>query len=565
VKAVNQLRRSKAYIVILVALAVGACAPLAQVQEVKPRLSAQRTSVPELQRAENAIAEGQKLERIDPHKAIGFYLSGLEATGIAIQKNRRDPLALRDYDFALSRVFSVIRNARLDPWTRSFRVPAPGGGQYVLTKAPTSSSLWKPEHYELIPADELEVRGKFVVPRVTRQGAGAALVAIRTTHAPEMRQRFLPPRIYTAVTAVAHFTGRRCTIEFVNPLANETINVAGRKVTSEADFTAPLAVGLAREQPQKFSVAATMDPDKFADKTGLIQVEPYDPDKIPVLLVHGLQSTPVSWTPMVNAFWADPAVRRNYQVWVFAYPSGYPVPYSAMLLRRQLELLDKLYPNHRPLVLVGHSMGGILVRLMISDSGGDKLWRYFFGKSPAETDLSPESKALLKEALIFKPRRDVARVIFISTPRRGSMLAQNSIGRLASSLIHKPVRFAAMSKEVFGAVTVQRTNPEVMKLNRMPTSIDTLSPNDAFVKAMNELPMGKGVPYDSIMGDRGRGDTPKSSDGVVPYWSSHLEGAASEKIVPSGHGANQNREAIADVVTILKASRPSHSSALTSR
>lgn len=564
-KAAKQLRRSKAYIVILVALALGACAPLAQVREVKPRLSAERGSRPELQRAEHAIAEGQKLERIDPHKAIGLYLGGLEATSIAIQKDPRNSLALRDYDFALSRVFSVIRNARLDPWTRSLRVPAAGGGEYILTKAPTPSSLWRPEHYELIPADELEVRGKFVVPRVTREGAGAALIAIRTTQAPEIRQRFLPPRIYTAVTAVAHFTGRKCEIEFVNPLANETINVAGRTVTSEADFTAPLALGLAREQPQKFSVAATLDPEKFADKTGLIQVEPYDPDKIPVLLVHGLQSTPVSWTPMVNAFWADPAVRRNYQVWVFAYPSGYPVPYSAMLLRRQLELLDKLYPNHRPIVLVGHSMGGILVRLMISDSGGDKLWRYFFGKPPAETDLSPPSKALLKEALIFKPRRDVARVIFISTPHRGSMIAQGPIGRLASSLIHKPFRFAAMSKEVFGAVTVQRTNPEVMKLNRMPTSIDTLSPNDAFVKAMNELPMAKGVPYDSIMGDRGRGDTPKSSDGVVPYWSSHLEGAASEKIVPSGHGANQNRETIADVVTILKVDRPSTRSAVTSR
>ena len=436
-------------------------------------------------------------------------------------------------------------------------MPAPDTGEYVLTQGRNANPLWRPEDFDLIPADELALRGRFVVPRVTRDGAGAALVAVRMPQAPEIRKQFVPQRIYLAVTAVAHFRERKCEIEFLNPLAFETTSVSGRTLPAQADFTAPLALGLARERPEKFSVPAMLDPEKFADKTGLIQVQPYDPNKIPVLLVHGLQSTPVSWTPMVNAFWADPVVRRNYQVWVFAYPSGYPIPYSAALLRRQLELLDKIYPSHRPIVLVGHSMGGILGRLMISDSGGDKLWRYFFGKPPAETNLSPESKALLKEALIFKPRRDVARVIFISTPHRGSMIAQGPIGRFASSLIHKPFRFATMSREIFGAVTVQQADPAVMKLNRMPTSIDTLSPNDAFVKAMNKLTLAKGVPYHSIIGDQGRGDTPRSSDGVVPYWSSHLEGATSEKIVPSGHGANQNPEAIAEVVTILKQHRTS--------
>ena len=91
-----------------------------------------------------------------------------------------------------------------------------------------------------------------------------------------------------------------------------------------------------------------------------------------------------------------------------------------------------------------------------------------------------------------------------------------------------------------------------MKLRRIPDSIDTLSPNDAWVKITSTLPMEKGIPYYSIIGDRGRGDTPNSSDGVVPYWSSHLEGAKSEKIVPSAHGANQTPESIAEVIRILQ-------------
>jgi hypothetical protein len=195
-------------------------------------------------------------------------------------------------------------------------------------------------------------------------------------------------------------------------------------------------------------------------------------------------------------------------------------------------------------------MGGILSRLMITDSGGEKVWRYFFGKLPAQTKLSPESKALVKETLVFKRRRDVARVIFISTPHRGSLIARGPIGRIASSMIHKSVEFETLGPEILQASVVQE-DPTVLKLNRLPNSIDTLSPNDPFVKEIDTLPMAKRIPYHSIIGDRGRGDTPNSSDGVVPYWSSHLDGAESEKIVPSGHGAEHSAQGIAEVLRIL--------------
>ena len=59
-----------------------------------------------------------------------------------------------------------------------------------------------------------------------------------------------------------------------------------------------------------------------------------------------------------------------------------------------------------------------------------------------------------------------------------------------------------------------------------------------------------------ISGDRGKGGNkdktkPYSSDGLVPYWSSHLDGAESELIVPSNHGAHHNAQAIAEVRRIL--------------
>jgi pimeloyl-ACP methyl ester carboxylesterase len=543
------IRRNQIVVVAAFAM-LGACAPLAKVSETKPGLGPPPGTIPHLRASEQAIAEGQKLERTDPLRAIGFYLTGAEAATAELRKNSKDSLATRDYNFALSRVFAVIRDAHLDPWTHALRVPRPTG-EYVLSDRPHANRLWKPQEFDLIPADALDVRGKFVLPRNTRPGAGAALVAVRNEPFAEMQQRFVAARIYFAVTAVAHFNGQRCEIEFMDPLAIESTNISGRSLPAAADFTAPLALGLSREKPEKIGLRAMLNPEKFAEKARLTRLQPYDPKKIPVLFVHGLQSTPAAWAPMVNTLWADPVLRRNYQLWVFSYPTGYPVPYSALLLRRELDALNKAFPGHRPIVLVGHSMGGIISRLMISDTDGDKVWRVYFGKSPAQTNLSPDAKALLTEALIFKRRLDVSRVVFISTPHRGSIIASNPVGRIASSIIRKPLQLVSLGPEVLRAVATQE-DPNVMRMTRMPNSIDTLAPNNRFVKIMNTLSLPKDIPYHSIIGDRGRGDSPNSSDGVVAYWSSHLDGAKSEKIVPSNHGANQNAEGVTEVERILK-------------
>lgn len=68
----------------------------------------------------------------------------------------------------------------------------------------------------------------------------------------------------------------------------------------------------------------------------------------------------------------------------------------------------------------------------------------------------------------------------------------------------------------------------------------------------SKLPLRPDVPIHSIMGDRGKGDTPDSSDGIVSYWSSHLKNQASEKIVPSGHGSHQHPEGMAEARRILR-------------
>ena len=143
-------------------------------------------------------------------------------------------------------------------------------------------------------------------------------------------------------------------------------------------------------------------------------------------------------------------------------------------------------------------------------------------------------------------------MIFIAAPLRGSDLASNWIGRLGSKLVKAPSTLLKVGADALRLATFQ---PGDLKLKRMPNSVDTLAPNNRFVMAINRIPLTPGIPYHTIIGDRGKGDSPNSKDGFVPYWSSHMEGAQSEFIVPSGHSAHRNPHSFPEVLRILKLHR----------
>ena len=196
-------------------------------------------------------------------------------------------------------------------------------------------------------------------------------------------------------------------------------------------------------------------------------------------------------------------------------------------------------------------MGGCISRLLLTDSG-DQLCQKIFGKPLDQVPLSAPryTRAYFQGAVLFHHRPDIGRVIFIAAPLRGSDLASGWVGRLAASLI-RPARLASeASREMLRLTSIKENE---LKPKRRANSVDTLSPKSRFVNAINVIPIAPGIPYDTIIGDRGRGDSPNSSDGIVPYWSSHMDGAQSEHIVPSSHSAHQDPRAIADVLQILKA------------
>jgi pimeloyl-ACP methyl ester carboxylesterase len=338
----------------------------------------------------------------------------------------------------------------------------------------------------------------------------------------------------------------------LDPFETKSVSISKYQAPLAADFTAPIALDMTREHPEKLGFTRLLHPEQSTDTGRLVRLQPYDSKRIPVILVHGLGDSPVTWAPMVNTLQNDSQIRRRYQFWVYSYPSGYPYPYSAALFRQELDAVSRTFPDHKGVVLIGHSMGGLVSRLLVTDAG-DKIWRFYFGKSPAKTILPSESRKVLEESLVFNHRPEIKRVIFISTPHRGSTLASNWIGRLGTKLVNIRQLGAALPPSIFSQIMV--SDPGAAELKHVPTSVDTLEPNDRFVREMNKFPIVSSVPFHTIEGDRGRGNAPNSSDGVVPYWSSHLDGAQSELIVPSDHRAQRNPEAIAEVCRILKLHR----------
>lgn len=532
---------------ILCVTVVSGCTHIATVRRTNPRFQPTGTTTQELTVAETQLAEAQRLERREPERALGAYLSFAQVAARQLARQPADREARDLYNFAVARCLDVIETTPLNPWNRSLSVSGPDG-EYVVTTIRHPGSDRNPADYEIIPADSIKVGGTLFERKVTLEGVGAPVVGIGREIKNDFRKTFTLRRLYGTATAIIRFDDHHAQIEFIDPFETESVTLDGHTAPLAADFTAPAAVALTREHPEKLGFARLLHPEKYADTARLMRLQAFDPNRIPVIFVHGLQDTPASWMPMLTALCGDPEIRRRYQLWVYSYPSGYPYPYSAALLRKELDAVWREFPNHKGIVLVGHSMGGIISRLMITDAG-DKIWRAYFGKSPAQTDLPDEGKKLLETSLIFNHRPEVHRVIFISSPHRGSELAGNWIGRIGAALVRTSHFLATIPVQTLAAAT---TDPATAHLNRLPNSIDTLSPKNRFVLEINKIPITAGIPFHTIEGDRGRGDAPYSSDGVVPYWSSHLEGAQSELVVPSSHNAQKNPQAIAEVRRILK-------------
>jgi pimeloyl-ACP methyl ester carboxylesterase len=403
-------------------------------------------------------------------------------------------------------------------------------------------------------ADQYVVRGLTVRNRTA--GVGAPLIAVGKAGESVHRARLMPATAFLRMSGDIRSwkdDGIQATLELYSPFHTTELTVQGYTVPVASDTTTPIAYALNNEFLWKLGWNQFFSAKPLVP-TGLYAMQPYEPGKLHVIFVHGTLSSPVWWAEMWNTLYADPVVRERYQFWNFIYNSGQPVVRSVIQLReaitKEVAALDPegKDPGLQRIVVIGHSQGGMLTRMTASDIG-DRLWRMVSEKSLDELKISEERREKLRKTLFYPPLPCVKRLVFISTPHRGSYLAGSFVRSLGRWLISVP-------GTVFGASVNAVKYPflnedERIVLSIPKTSLGSMSPRNKYLYAIAEAPFAPGVKAHSIIAIKGKAQPPKGSDGVVKYTSAHLGNVESELIVRSGHSCQGKPRTIEEVRRIL--------------
>src|SRR6201993_17588 len=341
-------------------------------------------------------------EHEQPSAALGHDLLAAKISYGVLERQPKNESARSIYNFAVARFVQDVDRADLEPWRHQVTVLT-DQGRYTLVSPKPADAEHDPGQYDLLPTDTLKIGGKFFKTYSTVSGVGAPIAVVGRAEDPHFRQQYKYRRVYAPITAIVRFSGRQAQLDFIDPLNTERITLNKKAFPLAADFHASTALLIARERPDRLELSRVLNPGVYADTAILCRLQHFDPARTPVIFVHGLQETGASWVPMIDSLRHDPAIRKHYQFWYFSYPSAYPYPYAAALFRQDLDGIERAFPNHKRVVLIGHSMGGMICRLMITDAG-DKIWRDFFATPPAETPLASDTRKLLEKALVFNHR-----------------------------------------------------------------------------------------------------------------------------------------------------------------
>lgn len=446
---------------------------------------------------------------------------------------------------------------------------------------------WKPDefdHYEFVSDYSIKTLNN----RHTTYGLGVPLIAVRKgPAASDDREQYYPDGLSYSVTALLRCmpapmpeenvdnhlhpkqpTSKRvCVLEFFDPLVANQVELAETWVPLETDLTTPLAFFLDSPEfrSRNGATQGLLNPNELNEKRGLYMLEPYDPDRIPVLMVHGLWSSPSTWMDMFNDLRSFPEIRDRYQFWFYLFPSGQPFWISATQLRNDLANMRQAFdPSHRDeavdeMVLVGHSMGGLVSRMQTIESGDD------FWKIVSDKPISSPEKALanirgpnddryrLVSTLFFRPNQSIKRVVTIATPHRGSEFANNLTRWAARKIIRLP-RMAIRT-----GYNLLTENPLLFKESDLLTTanaIDSLAPESPIFPVMLRAKRSPDVKYHNIVGVLNNPSLIHSAagrgDGVVNYDSAVMDDVESELVIDAEHTKiHMTSQAIFEVRRIL--------------
>ena len=471
------------------------------------------------------------------------YLQAASITAPLLGSGPQETPAVNTYNSACGELTVLLRSSGGGQlWNHPLTLTG-NNSTYHLRLEPASHAVWAPNYFTSFELEQ-QIKEKLIRKENIQEGVGGALVGVRLVNPPD---KFAPRRgITAAVTATLDFHGKDATLALRRPAKQPTASVEGKTRPLAANFSAPISYYKPPSNLALVGLVGGFEAKHYPAQIGLYFLQPYDPERIPLVFVHGLFSTPWTWVQTINGLQADPEIRKHYQFWVFAYPTGYPILYSALRLRQELARVDQAYPNHKPFVVVGHSMGGMLTHdQVITLTEG--MWEKDMGETAKAIFNKEPSDSLIVRATTFRANPRIKRVVFICTPHRGSDMASGGLGKFAISLINLPGQLATVMKDSLSSGELLRLTGSS---KRLPNSVWGLKPTNPALPVINKARIS--VPYHSIIGDRGKGDSPNSTDGVVAYWSSHLDGAQSEKIVPGPHGSCELPQTIAELDRILR-------------
>ena len=292
---------------------------------------------------------------------------------------------------------------------------------------------------------------------------------------------------------------------------------------------------LSRELKQRGWKAFTK-PLSTDEKMGLDFAAGYQPGKIPVVFIHGLLSDPLTWHDTISALSLDTKITDKYQFWTYRYPTGETYLKAAADLRTALTKAKVSFDPDgsdaalNQMVLIGHSMGGLVAKLQITRSE-QKLWEAFCKVPISELSISAEDRSELERIVLFEPLPFVDQVIFIATPHGGSSVVHRVVGKVARLLIEFPetvqTDFDDFLDENKGAFKAKST--------KIPTSLDHLSPKSSIMIAIQQLEIATDVELYSIIGTGTGIQALSRGDGAVSRKSATLSGVIDETLVPAKH------------------------------
>ena len=469
------------------------------------------------------------------------------------RKKQEWPAAETEYNRAVAILFDKLRCGV--------------GGDWASRASTLGTAISTPDIFHENPNDQdavfpaTEVRMRSSERHRASLGVGVPAVGWKATSPVGVpRPKFHPPNGQARnLTVTLDFSQTVPQWRFAKRWITENTDIGANGHHLAADWSAPIDFFWYMCELDDLRIQNVLIPERFTEETGLYFLQPYDPGKIPIVMVHGLVSSPDAYRDIINDLSPEPWFREHYQVWLYNYPTGTPWLYNAMRFRQIMDEAGKYVRSKgddrtlRKMVILSHSMGGLLTRTAITDPG-TKLYDAHFKRPFAQLEpmLNTEARELIREGLLYKPLTDPSRVVFMAVPHRGSPMANFRGTAFISNLIRLPKTLTiglldatvnSLSDSLEGNVAVEEVRP--------PTSLSSLSPSSSGFRGLNQLPLPGGIAFHSIIGDKGHGDTPESSDGVVPYWSSHIEPVESELIIPANHAVPNHPAATAEIRRIL--------------